>query len=115
MTVVTEDERDESQHVEQETDHRPGIVAGSRLTDQPVGRRRRFGEGQEEETGEPGNASRPARIDSLRNSVGVAKVGVHLSRSFSHGAPMTVTTGWSLSTYTKEHRYVAVLGTTQTQ
>ena len=28
---------------------------------------------------------------------------------------MTVTVGWSLSMYTKEHRYVAVVGTTHTQ
>jgi hypothetical protein len=32
--------------VEQETDHRPGIVAASRLTDQQIPPWRRFGEGQ---------------------------------------------------------------------
>jgi hypothetical protein len=45
LTLATEDVGDESKHVKEDSDHRAGIVAGSRPTDQQVDF---FGEGQGE-------------------------------------------------------------------
>jgi len=44
--MAADAERQEPKQVEQESDHRAEIVAGSEPTDQPLDRRARFGEGQ---------------------------------------------------------------------
>jgi len=42
LAVAAAEEREEPKQVEQEDDHRVGIVSGSRPTDQPLARRPRF-------------------------------------------------------------------------
>src|SRR6266704_3512884 len=44
---------EESKQVEQESDHRAGIVSGSGPTDQPLARRHGFGEGQQVRSNTP--------------------------------------------------------------
>jgi len=43
LAVAAAEEREEAKQVEQEGDHRAGIVAGSELTVHPLARRRNFG------------------------------------------------------------------------
>ena len=45
LAVAAEQEGEESKQVEQEKDHRAGIVSGSEPTDQPLAAGRGFGEG----------------------------------------------------------------------
>jgi hypothetical protein len=42
LAVAAADEREESKEVEQEGDHRAGILSGSEPTDQPLGQRTEF-------------------------------------------------------------------------
>src|SRR5206468_337010 len=42
LAVATAEEREQPKQVEQESDHRAGMVPGSEPTDQPLGRRIRF-------------------------------------------------------------------------
>jgi hypothetical protein len=57
--MAAEEEREEPEQVEQKSDHRAEIVAGSEPTDQPLARRPGFGEGQPKYGHVPGN---PAMI-----------------------------------------------------
>jgi hypothetical protein len=50
LAVAAAEEGEETKQVEQESDHRTGIVSGPELTDQPLAAGRSFGEGQAEKS-----------------------------------------------------------------
>ncbi len=53
LAVAAEEEGEESKQLEQESDHRAGIVSGSGPADQPLARRHGFGEGQQVRSNTP--------------------------------------------------------------
>src|SRR5437899_10501185 len=72
MAVAAEREREESK-LEQEKDHRAGIVSGSEPTDQPLAAGRGFGEGQRQ--GYRSTHRRPPRLRGAPETVAHEAMG----------------------------------------